>query len=159
MEALDNILALVNLAGQIEGRTRFQKMVYILKCKGVAFPEKFKYHYYGPFSVDLQLEIDDLVSRNLLREDLNPDPIPTYTYSIEQKSNTNELKTYEALIKTLNDTNRKVLELTSTIFFLRNQEKITDKEVIIKKLNFLKPHLAGYIEEAFKLEEKINRYE
>lgn len=158
MNTKNNILSLVDLAGKIEGRTKFQKMVYILKCKGVAFQEKFKYHYYGPFSFDLQLEIDELVFDGFLYEKTDSEQANTaYSYSVNESAGCkNELLQYTDLIKLLNGASIKVLELTSTIFFLKNQEKITDHEVIVEKLKFLKPHLACYIDKAFDLEKKIN---
>ena len=45
------ILELVNKCGKIEGRTKFQKIVYILQNLGVPFEEKFTYHYFGPYSI------------------------------------------------------------------------------------------------------------
>ena len=159
MGTANNILSLVSIAGVINGRTKFQKMVYILKCKGVYFPEKFKYHHYGPFSLDLQLEIDELVFNGLLSENGSLEPNPTYSYSISTKDQNNgEFLKYAELITVLNSASIKVLELTSTIFFLKNQEKITEKSIIIEKLKFLKPHLESYIDKAFDLETKIDSF-
>jgi uncharacterized protein YwgA len=70
---LNKILSLVNEAGRIQGRTKFQKIVYILKIKGANFNERFSYHYYGPYSSDLQLEIEELVDRQILnQQNFNP---------------------------------------------------------------------------------------
>jgi len=150
------ILTLLNEAGEINGRIKFQKMVYILKNKGVPFNEKFKYHYFGPFSSDLQLEIDELVDRNILMErDANP-----YIYAITKENNVefdNDLYVSEKkdLIQFLNKRDFKELEVISTIYFLENNG-IKDQRILKKKIYALKPHLRDYIDSSFALKEKIN---
>ena len=64
MKNFEKILALIKLTdNKIDGRTKFQKIVYILKNNGVNFEEQFKYHYFGPYSPELQLEIEELIDR------------------------------------------------------------------------------------------------
>jgi uncharacterized protein YwgA len=148
----DKIVSLVSIAGGIEGRTKFQKMVYILKCKGAGFSERFKYHYYGPYSLDLQLEIEELVHN----EQLTCTENASSTLYLTDSKNRNALAGFENLIEELNSTHYRILELVGTIFFLRQEEGVTDKNIIKEKLKFLKPHLESRIEEAFAFEDKIN---
>lgn len=153
-EDFGRIISLVSIAGKIEGKTKFQKMVYILKCKGAGFSEQFKYHYYGPYSLDLQLDIADLVGSRELNYENNND---THTYYRNPQSEQEEaLAGYRGMIELLNKTNYRILELVGTIFFLREEEGVTDKTIIEKKLKFLKPHLEHHIAEAFELEAQIN---
>lgn len=155
-ENLDNLLTLVKVAGTIEGRIKFQKIVFILKYKGIRFNETFKYHYYGPYSAVLHLEIEELVDREFLIEahtnpyiyKLNPDK------QIAWKENS-DIKKNEKLIKFLNEQTSNQLELISTIFFLE-KTGLTDKDIIHKKIAFLKPHLKDHLREAFQLKKQIN---
>ena len=53
----------------IAGRTRFQKMIFILQ--NVPFcPKEYTFvpHDYGPYSKELQADIDDLIANKLLLE-------------------------------------------------------------------------------------------
>jgi len=64
------LLTLKNSAqGTIEGRTRLQKLVYLLKkAYGFNFSYKFTPYLYGPYCPDLQTDIDFLVSLGLVEE-------------------------------------------------------------------------------------------
>lgn len=154
---INRILTLVKKAGKIDGRKKFQKIVFILQSKGVDLPEKFKYHYYGPFSSDLQLEIDELVDSKVLIEDHLENN--SYSYQISQNTKFDEdsnIVDKELLINLLNKEDTKVLELTSTIYFLE-KEGWSEKEFIEKKLRSLKPDLTKYISKSFDLKEKIDQ--
>jgi len=152
----NRILTLVQEAGRIEGRKKFQKIAFILQAKGEDFPERFKYHYYGPFSDDLQMEIDDLVDMELLIEKKCNN-----TFSYEISSNVFNLEKHETivkkrdLIKFLNDIDAHRLELVSTIYFLE-REGCIEENLIEKKLKILKPHLIELLPDSFKIVKKIN---
>jgi len=64
------ILALKNSSeAVIEGRTKLQKMVFLLKeMHGVNFSYNFTPYFYGPYSLDLQTDMDYLVSLGLVEE-------------------------------------------------------------------------------------------
>ena len=150
-ENMTKILALVKLANnKVEGRTKFQKLVYILKNKGVNFKHKFNYHYFGPYSADLQLEIEELVDQGILIEkSFNP-----YIYQIKEEwlknINTDMLKNKKTLIEYLNSRDYQELELIATIYYLVNTS-IKDEKIIRNKLNILKPNLTHKIDSAFKI--------
>jgi len=155
-ENFKRILTLLEEAESIKGRTKFQKIVYILKNKEVPFKEKFKYHYFGPFSSDLQLEIDELVDRNILVEK-NTNP---YVYKVNKENKIEFEKDLiiskkKDLIKFLNKRDFRELEVTSTIYFLENYG-IRDKKILRKKVEALKPHLKDFIDNSFKLKEEIS---
>ncbi|MFL5789400.1 MAG: hypothetical protein ACJ748_15175 [Flavisolibacter sp.] len=54
----------------VEGETKLQKIIYILQQKGFDFDYVFKYALYGPYSEELQLEIDFLNDIGILREEV-----------------------------------------------------------------------------------------
>lgn len=155
-EDFGKIIDLLKYVGIIKGRTKFQKMVYILQNKGVNFSEKFKYHYYGPYSSELQLEIDELVDRGIFKEK-EEGPSSKYEFNIEvtgTKVTDREILQNGNLIKFLVDQDYQELEIVATIYYLRNVGYV-DKNMIKGKLNILKPHLASKFEKSFQLFNKI----
>ncbi len=54
---------------EIQGRTRFQKMVFLLQQEfGNTEFYDFEAYDYGPFSKGLYDDLDDLIDRNLIKE-------------------------------------------------------------------------------------------
>jgi uncharacterized protein len=153
---LKKIVDLVKIAGIIEGRTKFQKIVYILKTRNISFSEKFRYHYYGPYSSDLQLEIDELVDMDILHET----PQSPYKYSLnldnQKEPIDSELQSNAKLINYLAEKDSQELELVSTIFFLKNNG-YKNNELISEKLQILKPHLMNLEIKAFQVADKIEK--
>lgn len=151
MRNTDKILALIKLANnKIDGRTKFQKIVYLLKNHGVDFSEKFKYHYFGPYSSELQLEIEELVEQGIIKErSSNP-----YVYMIDDKFineiNDDILKEKKALIDLLVNEDYQDLELLATIHYLVNNN-LKDENALKNKLKMLKPQLKNRIDYAFSL--------
>ena len=48
-----NILNLLKVTGGIKGKIKFQKIIYIMKIKGFPFSFRYKYHHFGPYSINL----------------------------------------------------------------------------------------------------------
>lgn len=64
------ILLLHNSREQrIIGRTRFQKIVYLLKNQEINFQYEFRPYLYGPYSVNLKKDIRMLTKLGLLEEE------------------------------------------------------------------------------------------
>ncbi len=155
-DGIKRILTLFEEAGNISGRTKLQKIVYILKNKEIPFRQKFKYHYNGPYSPDLQLEIEELIDRNILIEK----EVNSYIHVINKDTEIEYekdpwLSEKKDLIRFLNNQDFEKLEVTSTIYFLE-KSGITDKGIIKKKIEALKPNLKDYIDSSFKLKEEIS---
>lgn len=55
-----NIMKLLDMAEEIVGRKKFQKVVYIGKQLGMPFQEKYGFHMYGPYSEELSVRLDEL---------------------------------------------------------------------------------------------------
>jgi uncharacterized protein YwgA len=156
-EDFEKIIDLLKCVGVIKGRTKFQKMVYILQNQGVSFSEKFKYHYYGPYSSELQLEIDELVDRGIFKEK-EEGPSSIYELNSEvsdSKITDREIKQNGNLIKFLVEQDYQELELVATIYYLQNIG-YTNWNMIRGKLNILKPHLSSKFEKSYKLFMEIN---
>ena len=63
------ILKAVKRCKKVEGRAKFQKIIYLLQEEGRHLELDYFFHYYGPYSQDLADILDDLTRRELLRED------------------------------------------------------------------------------------------
>ena len=162
---LDNEYALLRLftvASTIEGRKRFQKTVYLLQQIGISYTEKFKYYHYGPYSSELQAEIDRLVRYELINETYTGD---AYVYNITDKGeefihrynslNSDSFQLPEHLVKRIIETNTPVLEMASTYAYLL--EMGYKEEEAMEKAIELKPHLGNRLDEARILYEDICR--
>lgn len=165
MESLFDIAYLINLCEKVEGRTRIQKTVYILQYLGYPLNEDFSYSYFGPYSDDLRNEIDFLTSVGILQETIQD---TTYVYEptskmggfLEDSDKLLELKTsdkFTELLDKLQATSIPVLEVASTIFFLK-KDGLKDKKDIEAVLNDLKPHRKSYFKEAFNLTASLDKY-
>lgn len=62
------LLLLLKYHKKVEGRTRLQKLVYLLKEKyGIKFSYRFMPYFYGPYSEDMQMDINMLTLLDLIR--------------------------------------------------------------------------------------------
>lgn len=144
LENYANIVELLQIAGKIEGRKKLQKMVYILKNLGADFKEDFYFHYYGPYSDVLTIELEELKSINVIKEDVkeHDNYFPTYTYelnelNIDDVGVKGDLENYKEVIDKLNRENSRFLELVATIMYFKKEKKY-EKEDIIKKIKIVK---------------------
>ncbi|CAM5365489.1 hypothetical protein [Bacillus safensis FO-36b] [Bacillus safensis subsp. safensis] len=55
-------------SGEIVGRKKLQKMIYIAKKLDLPFYEKYDFHFYGPYSEELTLRIEELCNLGFLDE-------------------------------------------------------------------------------------------
>jgi hypothetical protein len=67
MPAVDYVLALLAAADEIPSRTMLQKLVY-LSADLANEPLRFSAHFYGPYSSDLQEDVEALVAGGRVRE-------------------------------------------------------------------------------------------
>lgn len=85
------ILLLRNSREQnIKGRTRFQKIVFLLEEQGIDFGYEFKPYLYGPYSTELKSNLTMLADLGLLNEDkeeIESDGIvyDRYVYSLTEE--------------------------------------------------------------------------
>jgi len=67
--------------GKIEGRTRIQKEICLLKYRSkLPFTFDFKPYYYGPYSEDLSDTLNTLVGVKLLKETIIPVSFNSFRY-------------------------------------------------------------------------------
>lgn len=69
-EGVANIVR--DVGGEIIGRTRLQKIAYLLEVTGLGQGFRFEYRHYGPYSEDLKLAVQAAELLNLLDEQERP---------------------------------------------------------------------------------------
>ncbi|GGJ83054.1 hypothetical protein GCM10007063_01930 [Lentibacillus kapialis] len=55
-------------ASDITGRKKLQKIIYILQKCHLPFEEKYQFHFYGPYSEELSLRVEELCNLGLIAE-------------------------------------------------------------------------------------------
>jgi uncharacterized protein YwgA len=137
MEREDIVAAVVAAAGgELIGRVRLQKMVYLLDRLGLESGFGYEYHHYGPYSRDLDNATADAKAFDLIEERYEHRQSDGAMYSIfrlaPNASDHNEAygalgrKRASELARLFARTNVTVLELAATIDWLWREEKCAD---------------------------------
>lgn len=147
MHPIVPLLQLLHLLNQVEGRKKLQKIVHILQERGVPFPERFEYSFYGMYSAQLRSEVERLENEKLVKESIcstgvnksyslkTTDELDGLMKEISQDQKPNWADTAQHL----NNLSPQVLEGVSTILFLK--ECGLEKDALKQRLLALKPHL------------------
>lgn len=151
------IVQFIGAANGITGRKKLQKMIYIAKKLQYPYKEKYEFHFYGPYSEELTLRIEELCNMGFLQEERQDKG--SYVQYKYQMTNAGEHFTQMAqvpeatrdLVECINqmkDKSSRFLELVSTLLYfdyLPKEEQIEKLHVVKGKLNFTKEE----IDEAF----------
>jgi uncharacterized protein YwgA len=136
-----NIINAISTAGEISGRKKLQKIVYIAKKLSFPFHEKFQFHFYGPYSEELTLRIEELCEMGYLNEVREKKAgYYQYCYSITDAGRDFlsiqevEMPALEACLQDMNEQNARFLELVSTVLYFDTLEKeeVTEKIFTLK---------------------------
>lgn len=136
-----NIINAISTAGEISGRKKLQKIVYIAKKLSFPFHEKFQFHFYGPYSEELTLRIEELCEMGYLNEVREKKAgYYQYCYSITDAGQDFlsiqevEMPALEACLLDMNEQNARFLELVSTVLYFDRLEKeeVTEKIFTLK---------------------------
>ena len=83
MEREEIVVALLKAAGgQLVGRVRLQKVVYLLDQLGLESGFRYDYHHYGPFSRDLDNAVADAEAFGFVDEEFGRRQVDGARYSI-----------------------------------------------------------------------------
>ncbi|GEK35041.1 YwgA family protein [Kurthia sibirica] len=130
------VVQFMSLAGEVTGRKKLQKMIFIAKKLDFSFQEKYKFHMYGPYSDELTVRIEELCNLGFLEEKMeNKGSYSQYCYRATAKGEEFTSIIEEAslaLQKTIilmNQQNSRFLELVATLLFFDN---LTQKQRIEK---------------------------
>lgn len=151
------LVQFIAVAGQIDGRKKLQKMIYIAKRLSFPYQEKFGFHFYGPYSEELTLQVEELVNLGFLEEvKEKKGGYFQYRYKLTdngeeflQMNSLNVDEKLEACLCDMNEQSSRFLELVSTILYFDElpKEEIYEKIAKVKgKQNYSKEE----IDEAFE---------
>ncbi|GAA4078378.1 MAG TPA: YwgA family protein [Bacilli bacterium] len=120
-------------ANEVVGRKKLQKMIYILKKVGLPFNEKFGFHFYGPYSEELTLRIEELCNLGFLTERREKkESYIQYHYILNDEGRQfldqapDDLPVCGDLVQRLNDQSARFLELIATMLYF---DDLTPEEV------------------------------
>lgn len=128
-------------SGEIVGRKKLQKMIYIAKKLNFPFQEKFQFHFYGPYSEELTLRVEELFNLGFVEEiKEKKGGYFQYRYTITD-SGKEFLSMYETKMPHLdeclvdmNEQNARFLELVSTVLYFDH----LPRNEVIEKINKVK---------------------
>ncbi|UAC47965.1 YwgA family protein [Bacillus aquiflavi] len=160
------IMHAVAVSGEIIGRKKLHKMIYIAKKISFPFQEKFQFHFYGPYSEELTLRIEELLNMGFLNEvKEKKGGYVQYRYSLTDsgdeflKMNKVEMPYLKEVFSDMNTQNARFLELVSTILYFDKLGKAETKEKVFT-LKSKQRYTEAEIEEAYQyidiLKQKLN---
>ncbi|MBD3227912.1 MAG: hypothetical protein GF329_06960 [Candidatus Lokiarchaeota archaeon] len=125
---------------KIKGRTRFQKLIYLLNNRFNIF-NKLKYfrYYYGPFSRVLESAVDNLKIFDYINEEIIYLDIHQTKYQINRKLSNKGLELFKNLKNEL--TNNQIGAIKEMINYLENENYYTKKLSYILEIVY---KMAGY---------------
>lgn len=145
------VLRILKHAGEVTGRKKLQKIVFILKKLNYPFREKYEFHFYGPYSEELTLQIEELSNLKLVEEiKEHRGGYHQYRYHLTDNGEhfLNNFKfdipNLEGLVTFLNKQSSRFLELVSTAFYFDHLEEVETREkikVVKAKLKFSEEEL------------------
>jgi uncharacterized protein len=125
------------VAGDIVGRKKLQKMIYIAKKMNFPFYEKYNFHFFGPYSEELTLRIEELCNLGFLNEiKEKKGGYYQYRYSLTEAGEQFlshyqlDMPKLEGIIDELNEKSARFLELVSTLLYFENLDQEEAKEKV-----------------------------
>jgi len=142
---LDNHVKLMkffSVANEVTGRKKMQKMIYILQKCNLPFEEKYQFHFYGPYSEELTLRVEELCNLGFLDE-IREDKSNYFQYRYQLTGAGEEFLDQFSLempeftreVDMLQKRSSRFLELVATILFFDD----LPLEESIKKVHTMKP--------------------
>jgi uncharacterized protein len=149
--------------GEMVGRVRLQKAVYLLDRLGLGSGFSFDYHHYGPFSRDLDNATADAKAFGLVEERFEQRQSDGATYSVFKLKEAPASPRFGGLsaerardlVRRFVQSNVTVLELAATIDWLWREEGYLDWHSEVVKRKGAKVR-SGRLEKAVQLLEELN---
>lgn len=148
LEEHAKIVQFIGAADGITGRKKLQKMIYIAKKLQFPYKEKYEFHVYGPYSVELTTRVEELCNMGFLNEERqDKGSYVQYKYQMTDAGEhfTQMAQVEEAspalitCIQQMKGRSSRFLELVSTLLYfdhLPKAEQIEKLHVVKGKLNF-----------------------
>lgn len=131
----------IDASGEITGRKKLQKIIYIAKKLSFPFQERFQFHFYGPYSEELTLRMEELSNLGFIEEIREKKGgYFQYRYSLTESGkeflslNEVEMPYLPDCLLDMNTQNARFLELVSTVLYFDNLplEEVKEKIFTLK---------------------------
>ncbi|REJ09314.1 YwgA family protein [Halobacillus trueperi] len=126
---------------EIVGRKKLQKMIYILKKCEIPFEERYQFHFYGPYSEELTLRVEEMCNLGFISE-TKEEKKNYYQYRYQLTDSGRDFLTHYEMdlpplnvhIEEMNGRSSRFLELVSTMLFFEHlpKEEIAEKVFTVK---------------------------
>lgn len=135
------IMQAIATTGEIIGRKKLQKMIFIAKKLSFPFGEKFQFHFYGPYSEELTIRVEELYNMGFLAEvKEKKGGYFQYRYTLTEdgeeflQENKMDIPYLKDCLSDMNSQNARFLELVSTILYFENlpKEEVQEKVFTLK---------------------------
>lgn len=135
------IIHAISVSGEIIGRKKLQKMIYIAKKISFPFQERFQFHFYGPYSEELTLRVEELCNMGFINE-IKEKKGGYYQYRYQLTDSGKEFLSLNEVdmpalpdcLVDMNEQNARFLELVSTVLYFNNlpKEEVEEKVFTLK---------------------------
>lgn len=163
-DAYQSLTQLLVTAGEVRGRKKLQKMVFIAQSLGYPFSEPFHLHVWGPYSEVLAVKVKEMVEWGFAVEEALPGPAGNQQYIYTpgphaQRAAGGVSPELAPLVVDLNSRDATFLEGVATALYLRMQGR-EDAEVrrILPRLKPDKFSDPGRIEAVIACSDGLERY-
>ncbi|WP_223594959.1 YwgA family protein [Neobacillus bataviensis] len=135
------LMQAILVSGEIVGRKKLQKMIYIAKKVDFPFQERFQFHFYGPYSEELTTRVEELCNMGFLNEVREKKGgYFQYRYTLTDAGkeflslNEVDMPCLQDCLIDMNDQNARFLELVSTVLYFDNlpKEEVANKVFTLK---------------------------
>jgi uncharacterized protein len=135
------LMQAILVSGEITGRKKLQKMIYIAKKVEFPFQERFQFHFYGPYSEELTTRVEELCNMGFLNEvKEKKGGYFQYRYSLTDAGkeflsmNNVDMPCLQDCLVDMNEQNARFLELVSTVLYFDNlpKEEVANKVFTLK---------------------------
>ncbi|PAQ15289.1 YwgA family protein [Bacillus sp. FJAT-42315] len=149
--------------GEVIGRKKLQKMIYIAKKISFPFQEKFEFHFYGPYSEELTLRVEELCNMGFIGEVREKKGgYYQYRYTMTEEGSTFlkhadvDMPRLKETVIEMNSQSARFLELVSTVLYFDTlpREEVADKIFTLKSKQ---RYTEEEIDEAYAYIEKLKK--
>ncbi|MDY0394269.1 YwgA family protein [Virgibacillus halophilus] len=157
------ILGFFSQVGEVTGRKKLQKMIYILQSSGVPFEEKYQFHFYGPYSEELSLRMEELCNLGFVAEmKEEKSSYIQYHYCLTDQGQdflqqfSLDMPDYQKKAAVLMDKSSRFLELVATMLFFRdlNHNEVEEK---VKKVKPKQRYTTEEFTQAWEMIDKLRQ--
>lgn len=148
-------------ANEVTGRKKLQKMIYILQKCHMPFEERYQFHFYGPYSEELTLRVEELCNLSFIDE-VKEDKGNYFQYHYHiTKQGENFLQQFKLSMPNMSEQvnelklkSARFLELVATMFYFDDLSK-AEVEAKVQQVKPKQNYSDGEMVEAWQFIERL----